>query len=1187
MWRSAYGYLLLILVFFISSTPGLAQTDYVPQKVIVQFSEGITITGKNSTGLAGFDRVATRYQVNKITRVYPFLDHLESTEKTAKNLSALRRTYYVDYGARVKPERVARDLSGERGVVYAEPIPIYRVHGTVSQEEPDDAMYEEQTYLRYLRLPEAWEVVKGESQSLPVVIAIVDGGFDWRHLDLIGNVWTNEDEIPGNGLDDDDNGFIDDVHGVNFANEDKLDNDPKGVAAAPGNTLHGTGVAGVASAVTDNGIGIAGAAWNAQLMHINVSCPNYDGDMCYGYEGILYAAMNGADIINVSWGSTVGDQLSKSKVEALDLATDLGALIVAAAGNESLNNDEYLSEPSGYFRVLSVGATKKDSRRKVNFSQYGRTVNVFAPGLNIVTTAPNNSYDTASGTSFSSPLVAGVAALIKTRFPEITPDALREQLRLASESMDSENPVYAGRLGRGYVNALASLRVPVAPGVRVQRWSWSDTDGNGQVHPGEEVTVTVDIANYLADAEQLVVEFVGVEPYPFLLMVMQEVSLGRLARDTSAGLEFRFRVDEHAPPNQIARFYVRIREGEFTDVDGSFTFGINPQAEVVYPVLRALYESTGGDNWHQNRGWDFTSVPTAEELSRWARLQTNKFVLTGLNLHSNNLVGSIPAELGQLSTLEWLYLSDNSLKGAIPAELGQFQQLGLLYLYDNKLFGSIPVELGQLSRLKQLDLSRNSLSGPIPESLGQLGQLTHIFLGDNSLSGLIPQSLGRLSSLERLDVSKNSLAGSIPVELGQLSQLRQLDLSRNSLSGPIPESLGQLGELIHLSFRVNSLSGPIPESLGQLGQLETLILSENSLAGSIPESLGQLSQLQWLFLKQNSLSGSIPESLGQLSQLTQLDLSQNSLSGSIPESLGQLSQLTRLNLSQNSLSGLIPESLGQLSQLTWLNLSQNSLSGSIPESLGQLSQLETLILSENSFTGYLPRSLMQLENLKNLFFGGQALCAPSDEEFQAYMRQIPFQDGLRCAGPVFNDQIVDQSYGGGQTIQPLVLPEATGIQPISYTITPTLPTGLSFDPETRTIHGTPVDVLPPTTFTYTATDANGVSVTQQFQLDVYIFSVGTETEGVPTEFAVHANYPNPFRQSTRMVFDLPWPARVQIDVMDVLGRQVHSSPPEDMEAGFHEMEWSGTGLPSGAYLYRLRATSHERRSVHVGRLIRL
>ena len=197
------------------------------------------------------------------------------------------------------------------GVTYAEthavPVLANRFKGPGVTVEPDDSLFSDQTYLRHMRLPEAWDIVKGEDGNPPVVIAITDLGGDWRHEDLLANVWTNENEIPGNGIDDDNNGFIDDVHGVNTLNRDDTDNDPY----TPGGNPHGTHVAGAASAVTDNSAGVAGAAWNAHLMHISGL-----------YAGILYAAANGADIINASWFSS--GFFGRTGVQALDLGNGHG-----------------------------------------------------------------------------------------------------------------------------------------------------------------------------------------------------------------------------------------------------------------------------------------------------------------------------------------------------------------------------------------------------------------------------------------------------------------------------------------------------------------------------------------------------------------------------------------------------------------------------------------------------------------------------------------------------------------------------------------------------------------------------------------------------------------------------------------------------------------------------------------------
>ena len=1261
VWRSLF----LVLVSVASVRLVLAQEEqpeYEPKVVVVQFEPGVVIGERAAkTGLTAFDRTMARYEVEVIERAFPFLDYVESTPKTAQNLAALRRTYYVRYRTETDPERVARALSAVQGLVYAEPVLINRVFGSASQTDPGDSLYGDQTYLRHMRLPEAWDLVKGEDGTPPVVIAIVDSGTDWRHEDLLANVWTNEDEIPDNGIDDDVNGFIDDVHGANFANGDEMDHDPK---PQPGHT-HGTLVAGAASAVTDNATGLAGAAWNAELMHINSACWNRVGLICHGYDGILYAAANGADIINTSWSGFSRNQRLQTIAQILDLATDMGALVVTSAGNDNVNNDVLLKHPAAYHRVLSVGATERDSRRRAGFSQYGKTVNVFAPGVDITTTLPGDEYSfSATGTSFSSPLVSGVAALIKTRFPEISPDALREQLRLSSENMDAENPGYAGQLGRGYVNAEASLRAATVPAVRVKRWSWSDADASGRIDSGDHVTVDATVVNYLFAARSLTVELVPAESYPFITITAAEYHVGSLERGDSTDVEFQFEVAANAPPNVNVRFYARIRDGEFTDEADAFYFGINRRPDLVHASLSALYVATDGDNWTNNNRWDITMVPTEEELSRWYGVRTLQGGVIGLDLSENNLkgtlpvrwgglseleylwlwrnslTGSIPAELEQLSRLRILSLSSNSLSGSIPAELGQLSELRELILWNNSLSGSIPTELGQLSALEVLSLSRNSLTGSIPAELGQLSvleslslwgnslsgsipaeleqlsQLQSLWLSSNSLTGSIPAELGQLSALRELTLWNNSLSGSIPAELGQLSHLEVLSLSSNSLTGSIPAELGQLSELESLRLWGNSLTGPIPTELEQLSKLEELSLSSNSLTGPIPAELGQLSQFQDLFLHRNSLSGPIPAELGQLSELQSLrlwgnslsgpipseleqlselevlSLSSNSLTGPIPKGLGQLSQLQDLFLHRNSLTGPIPAELGQLSELRELWLHSNSLTGPIPAELGQLSELRELWLNDNSLSGPLPRSFMQLDSLQYLSFHGQDLCAPSDDEFQAWLRKIPDVSGPTCTAvaPVsFADTIADQSFPLAQAIVPLILPEAAGgVPPIAYDLTPALPAGLAFDAIARTVSGTPTVVTASTPYTYKATGTHGSADSLEFNIEVFS-PTHVEYESLPESFTIQGNYPNPFRDATRLVLDLPWPARVAVEVLDVTGRRVLTVPAVALSAGWERsLELRDVALSSGLYLYRLIATSSEGTvSTHVGHFIQI
>ncbi len=1161
------------LVNHFGTSQVVAQTlpDVVPRVVVVQFDEGITFHGKTvQTGLHVFDRKAAKYGVHTIEQIYPILDHVESTPTTQHNLMSLRRTYYVRYTDDDTPEQVSTDLSLAPGIVYAEPVPVNHTWGPYDWVciDPNDPKFSEQTELNALNLPEAWDIVKTADSTPNVVIAIVDGGGEWRHEDLRANVWTNEDEIPDNGIDDDNNGYIDDVHGVNFANEDDSDHDPTGLPETPSNAEHGTAVAGVASAVTDNNVGIAGAAWNAKLMHINVGCPPTSNmSICDGYTGILYAALNGADIINTSWG---GVRQNSSEVrhldETLDLVTDMGALVVASAGNSSSSVDESLFYPARHPRVLSVGATEKDTRVKAELSNWGTLVNVFAPGIDIITTGLNNEYIKVEGTSFSSPLTAGVAALAKTRFPNLSPDALREHVRLTSESIDNENPDFDGQMGRGFVNALAAVQEPAFPAVRLQNWSWEDNDSNRIIEPGDQITITMDVINHLHDANQLEITLAGNETYPFIEWSTSRVEIGSLPSGDSIEVTFKFTVASNTPPDQLVRFFLQVRDGDFEDVADQVTLHVNRQLEVVYQGLRAFYNSTDGDNWTMNDNWDFSRIPTEEELTEWFGITLNAGFLQKLSLVNNNLNGILPPELENLRNLEILELFENE-----------------------RLSGQIPPGLGNLPKLQNLTLGNNSHSGLIPSELGNLNLLTDLRLFGNSFSGSLPSELGNLQQLRGLYLERNLLTGSIPSELGNLQQLRNLHLYSNSFSGLIPSELGKLQELRDLFLYSNSLEGPIPSDLGKLQQLSGFRLDSNSLTGSIPSELGNLQQLQILNLDRNLLTGSIPPELGNLEQLFHLLLRNNSLAGSIPPELGNLEQLGALRLDSNAVSGPIPSELGKLLQLTDLGLASNSLSGPIPPELGNLTNLTRLLLNGNELTGQIPRSFMQLEDLVIFHFEGQSLCAPADEEFQMWLKRIPNYRGPTCGELQFTRTVHDQSFPRSLPITPLILPEAQGgVPPIAYTLTPALPDGLAYDALSRTISGTPLVVTSsPIPYTFIATDADGSMAFMEFNIEVFS-PVASEQDGLPSSFIVHENYPNPFRESTLLVVDLPWSATLNVDIFDLTGRNVLSKSKVDLTAGWNrKIRLDGSTLPSGLYLYRIHVTSEAGVQSQSGQFVRM
>lgn len=777
-----------------------------PHLIVVQFEpDARPADGVSKTGLTAFDRLAARIQVHTIERVAPFLDQIEPTAATMKDLEALRRTFYVHYQSNDDPLEVASMLGSAPGVVYSEPLFKYPLNSIHSETvDPNDPQFGDQTYLQRMRLPQAWDIVKGEDANPRVVIAIVDSGTDWRHEDLEANTWINADEVADNGIDDDENGFIDDVRGVNFSNDDPTNNDPSGIPSLPESGTHGTATASAAGAVTDNGIGVAGSSWNATIMPVNVGCKDDPWGICWGYEGVLYAAMNGAEIINTSWGE---EGRTSFEQDALELTTNLGSLVVTAAGNFQSNLLESEYSPAGFVRALTVGATEKDSGVIAPFSNYGLPVDIYAPGVDIQITTPGNQYFVADGTSFSSPLAAGVAALVKTRFPEMTPDQLREQIRVTSTPLDSENPTHATVIGGGYINAEAAVTPTNSPALRIKRWSWTDRNGDQIIQPEEPVRLRLHFVNYLSDAQNLEIALMELNNQ-YLSIEPQSQTIGALASGDSIVVEFTISGNSNTPTNQLAYLATRIQDGSFVDMPDFMYLNLNGSPQDVEAGLRTLYNATEGASWTQQDNW-LTPISRMEDFSSWYGITVKRDQVVELDLPANNLGGTLPGgALTKLHTLENLNLWNNSIEGPLPMEVAQMPRLKRLRLSSNYFSGPILPELGQLSSLNELRLSSNSLTGPIPSELGQLTSLEFADLHNNNLSGEIPPTLGQLDNLGYLDLSDNTLSGSLPTELGQLSNLGFLKVNDNNLSGQLPYTLMDLAFLEFFEFGGQDLCAP-------------------------------------------------------------------------------------------------------------------------------------------------------------------------------------------------------------------------------------------------------------------------------------------------------------------------------------------------------------------------------------------
>ncbi|KAI3463479.1 hypothetical protein Pfo_020142 [Paulownia fortunei] len=305
--------------------------------------------------------------------------------------------------------------------------------------------------------------------------------------------------------------------------------------------------------------------------------------------------------------------------------------------------------------------------------------------------------------------------------------------------------------------------------------------------------------------------------------------------------------------------------------------------------------------------------------------------LVELELAGIGLGGSLPSSIGGLSKyLEKLQLQENQILGSIPPEVGYLSSLTLLNLTSNLLSGTISAEIDKLTHLEQLSLSFNFFTG-IPSALGKLSSLGLMDLSHNNLSGQIPEELGNLVGINFLFLNNNLLSGKIPPSLGRCTVLHMLDLSYNRLTGRVPPEISGLREMRRfLNLSHNQFEGLLPIELSKLSAVEEIDLSSNNFNGSIFSQISSCFELKVLNLSNNSLTGHLPDSLSDLKSLVTFDVSRNNLSGMIPTSLNKINTLTILNLSFNNFDGTIPTG-GVFDSITDLSfLGNQHLCGFIP-----------------------------------------------------------------------------------------------------------------------------------------------------------------------------------------------------------------------------------------------------------------
>ncbi|MGB2158537.1 MAG: S8 family serine peptidase, partial [Flavobacteriales bacterium] len=440
-------------------------------------------------------------------------------DPTRDALAALNENPLVEYA---EPNYVVKleDFNVDRILTESDVMAMAAAAPMPPTGEPNDPLYVNQANLGQVHLPEVWaNHTSGDSTQ---VIAILDSGVDYNHPDLAANTWVNHAEVNGiEGYDDDGNGYVDDFHGWDFINADNAPLD---------DNLHGTHVAGIAAAVTDNEIGIAGACWNAQIMPIKVFQSTGVGNASTIAEGISYAANNGATVLNMSFGSNAESSLMLSALENA-YAT---AALVASAGNNGIKIGPcigcYPHYPSAYSFVLGVEDSPKPTDGYTNwdqdgpvFTQYANLLNyeVTTPGTGILSTVPNGGYASVTGTSMSAPLMSACVAL----YQELKPEDSKE-LMFGSFINTSDGD---------YVNLLACIETDPIPQLQVLSATFRDTiagqNGNGYTESGEIIEILPLIKNYWgpSDDVRVGIAFAQYEDTSKADILVSEAALGSVS----------------------------------------------------------------------------------------------------------------------------------------------------------------------------------------------------------------------------------------------------------------------------------------------------------------------------------------------------------------------------------------------------------------------------------------------------------------------------------------------------------------------------------------------------------------------------------------------------------------------------------------------------------------------------------
>jgi serine protease len=538
-------------------------TLYQKGIINIKFKQQVDNFTELNLGVERLDNSLAEYNVTNVSQRFP-LNANRSNRKIGDE--DLAKVFTINYKGNIDPFELSEQIMSQNAdlLEWAEPDFVYE-----SDYTPNDPNIAGQWHIAKIKSFQAWDITKGDTN---VVIGIVDSGSDLDHPDLQANIWKNLDEIPGNNIDDDANGYIDDWIGWDFIGSGSgMDNDPQVYGS---NCDHGSHVSGCASQVTDNNTGGAGIGFKCKLM---ISKHGDDDDfsgaggssLIYNSDqGMVYCYQNGAKVINCSFSSPSFSSLQQN---VINNAWANGTIVVGSAGNQSVNQPRY---PAACNNTISVAASNSNDI-KAGFSNWHATVDITGPGDAIMSTLWNNIYASLSGTSMSAPITSGTIALLWSKNPSWTQQQIVDRLLLGVDSIYNipGNAPYAGGLGTGRVNALKSLSD--TPILEISNVSPSDSiygNNDGIFDINEEVSLKMSIKNTWLAGNNVSIRIATSDPN--IEIVSDSVYLGNIGayatQTVDHNVAFRVKAKVNCPFDHSASFQISSNQAYVDNVTGTF-----------------------------------------------------------------------------------------------------------------------------------------------------------------------------------------------------------------------------------------------------------------------------------------------------------------------------------------------------------------------------------------------------------------------------------------------------------------------------------------------------------------------------------------------------------------------------------------------------------------------------------------